>query len=146
PEIRNASLRQARVLSARPRLCARDRPGRRRRVRARRLPRPVPAPARDEPAYATRAVLACRLRSRGDLRDLRGEAMIGDMYGDFSRMTFAPEKHFSAVLLQQGRVMLDSDLNEHTAVLLHHLRRTAGDLIGPYGGPAGAAAFAIGTV
>jgi len=69
--------------------------------------------------------------------------MIGDMYGDFSRLTFAPEKHFSAVLVQQGRVMLDSDANEQTAVLLHHFRRLAADLIGPYGGPDGANGFAV---
>jgi hypothetical protein len=70
--------------------------------------------------------------------------MIGDMYGDFSRLTFAPEKHFSAVLVQQGRVMLDADANEQTAVMLHYLRRLAADLIGPYGGPAGSAGFEIG--
>jgi Family of unknown function (DUF6519) len=69
--------------------------------------------------------------------------MIGDMYGDFSRLTFAPEKHFSAVLVQQGRVLLDADANEQTAVTLHYLRRLATDLIGPYGGPAGAHGFEI---
>jgi Family of unknown function (DUF6519) len=71
--------------------------------------------------------------------------MIGDMYGDFSRLTFAPEKHFSSVLIQQGRVMLDADANEHSAIVLHRLRRLAHDLIGPYAGPAGADAnFQIG--
>ncbi len=63
--------------------------------------------------------------------------MIGDMYGDFSRLTFAPEKHFSAVLVQQGRVTLDADANEHAAILLRLLRRLAVDLIGPYAGPEG---------
>ena len=69
--------------------------------------------------------------------------MIGDMYGDFSRLTFAPEKHFSAVLVQQGRVMLDADANEQTAVTLHYLRRLAADVIGPYGGPEHHAGFHI---
>jgi hypothetical protein len=69
--------------------------------------------------------------------------MNGDLYGDFSRLTFAPEKHFSAVLVQQGRVMLDADANEHTAVMLHHLRRLTADLIGSYGGPQGANGFRI---
>ncbi len=68
--------------------------------------------------------------------------MIGDMYGDFSRLTFAPEKHFSAVLVQQGRVMLDADANEQTAVTLHYLRRLAADVIGPFGGPGPATADA----
>ena len=63
--------------------------------------------------------------------------MIGDMYGDFSRLTFAPEKNFSAVLIQQGRVMLDADANEHTAIFLHNLRRLIVDVVGRYGGPAG---------
>ena len=63
--------------------------------------------------------------------------MIGDMYGDFSRLTFAPEKNFSAVLIQQGRVMLDADANEHTAILLHQLRQAISDIVGPYGAPAG---------
>ncbi|MFL6211755.1 MAG: DUF6519 domain-containing protein [Pyrinomonadaceae bacterium] len=57
------------------------------------------------------------------------------MKGDFSRDTFAPLNHFSRVLMQQGRVLLDSDLNEQTAILLHYLRTLAADLIGPFGGP-----------
>jgi hypothetical protein len=63
--------------------------------------------------------------------------MIGDMYGDFSRLTFAPEKHFSAVLVQQGRLVLDADANEGTAILLHNLRRFIADVVGPYGAPGG---------
>ncbi len=35
------------------------------------------------------------------------------MRGDFSRVTFRPENHFSGVLLQQGRVQLDAEFNEH---------------------------------
>jgi hypothetical protein len=57
------------------------------------------------------------------------------MKGDFSRMTFDPTKHFSRVLMQQGRVQLDADWNEQTAILLHYLQTLAADLIGPHGGP-----------
>ena len=39
------------------------------------------------------------------------------MRGDFSRDTFDPVKHFSRVLQQQGRVQLDADWNEQTAIL-----------------------------
>ena len=34
------------------------------------------------------------------------------MKGDFSRETFDRARHYSAVLLQQGRVQLDADWNE----------------------------------
>lgn len=59
------------------------------------------------------------------------------MKGDFSRDTFNPHKHFSRVLRQQGRVQLDADTNEQTAILLHYLRTLAADLIGPYARPEG---------
>jgi hypothetical protein len=44
--------------------------------------------------------------------------------------------HFSRLLWQQGRVILDADLNEQVDILLHSLRSLARDLIGPQGGPA----------
>jgi hypothetical protein len=59
------------------------------------------------------------------------------MHGDFSRITFDPAKHFSRVLMQQGRVQLDADWNEQSEILLHYMRTLARDLIGPHGGPAG---------
>jgi hypothetical protein len=68
------------------------------------------------------------------------------MKGDFSRLTFDPSKHFTRVLMQQGRVQLDADWNEQAAILLHYLERLAADLIGPFGGPEGEEAFAIGVV
>ena len=34
------------------------------------------------------------------------------MSGDYSRTRFDPRKHFTGVLMQQGRVQLDSDWNE----------------------------------
>ncbi len=41
------------------------------------------------------------------------------MKGDFSRQTFSQGKHYSAVLLQQGRVQLDADWNESQAIHEH---------------------------
>ncbi|HSQ24616.1 MAG TPA: DUF6519 domain-containing protein, partial [Pyrinomonadaceae bacterium] len=59
------------------------------------------------------------------------------MKGDFTRVTFDPAKHYSRVLMQQGRVQLDADWNEQAAILLHYLQALAADLIGPFGGPDG---------
>ena len=56
------------------------------------------------------------------------------MKGDFSRITFDPTKHYSRVLMQQGRVQLDADWNEQVAIILHRLETMAEDLIGPLGG------------
>lgn len=53
------------------------------------------------------------------------------MHGDFSRVTFDPARRFSAVLSQQGRVQLDAEINEQTAILLHYVRTLAADLMGP---------------
>ena len=57
------------------------------------------------------------------------------MKGDFSRDTFDPFRHFSRVLMQQGRVQLDADWNEQVSVLLHYLRALAKDINGPFWGP-----------
>ncbi|MGI8587606.1 MAG: DUF6519 domain-containing protein [Chloroflexia bacterium] len=65
------------------------------------------------------------------------------MEGDFTRDTFDPTKHFSRVLIQQGRVPLDADANEQTAILLHYLQTLAADLIGPYAGPVDNCGFEI---
>ncbi|GGT97344.1 DUF6519 domain-containing protein [Streptomyces coeruleorubidus] len=65
------------------------------------------------------------------------------MHADLSRSTFRPERHYSAVVAQQGRVQLDADLNEQTAIQLHQTRGLVADLIGPHGGPRHAAGFRI---
>lgn len=65
------------------------------------------------------------------------------MKGDFSRLTFDVTKHFSRVLMQQGRVQLDADWNEQTAILLHYLQTLAKDLIGEHGGPRDNLGFGI---
>ena len=65
------------------------------------------------------------------------------MHADLSRFTFRPERHYSAVVAQQGRVQLDADANEQTAIQLHQARTLAADLIGQHGGPRDAAGFRI---
>ncbi|MEK6336382.1 MAG: DUF6519 domain-containing protein [Acidobacteriota bacterium] len=57
------------------------------------------------------------------------------MNGDISRITFNALNHYTSVVLQQGRVQMDADGNEQTAILLHYLRGLAADLIGQHGGP-----------
>ncbi|PZU47963.1 MAG: hypothetical protein DI568_08335 [Sphingomonas sp.] len=65
------------------------------------------------------------------------------MKGDFSRDSFDPHMAYQRILHQQGRLTLDAEFNEQTAVLLHLLRTTTCDLIGPYGGPVDDAGFEI---
>ena len=38
------------------------------------------------------------------------------MKGDFTRDLFDPTKHYSGVLMQQGRVQLDADWNEQDSI------------------------------
>ncbi|MFO1434158.1 MAG: DUF6519 domain-containing protein [Candidatus Competibacteraceae bacterium] len=65
------------------------------------------------------------------------------MSGDFSRNTFDPKKHYSGVLMQQGRVQLDADWNEQQAIEQYHRETVAQDIIGPSGAPAWNPGFAI---
>ncbi len=65
------------------------------------------------------------------------------MHADISRVTFRPDRHYSAVVAQQGRVQLDADANEQTAIQLSQTRTTAADLIGQHGGPRGATGFEL---
>lgn len=55
------------------------------------------------------------------------------MKGDFSRSTFRSDKHYSHVLIEQGRVQLDADWNEQQEILHHRLNTEALDLIGQSG-------------
>jgi hypothetical protein len=57
------------------------------------------------------------------------------MKGDFSRSTFRPEKHYSRVLIEQGRVQVDADWNEQQEILQHRLKTEARDVIGQNGAP-----------
>jgi hypothetical protein len=65
------------------------------------------------------------------------------MRGDFSRTTHRPNRHYSRVLLQQGRVLLDADWNEQVEIQLQAMRQMMRDLIGPHGGPSDALAFRV---
>lgn len=65
------------------------------------------------------------------------------MKADLTRSTFDPGKHFTRVLMQQGRIQLDADWNEQVAILLHYVQSLAADLIGPHGGPSTNQGFSI---
>ena len=57
------------------------------------------------------------------------------MKGDFGRVTFDATRHMRRVLSQQGRVDVEADANEQTAIILHYLEAMMADLIGPYAAP-----------
>ena len=57
------------------------------------------------------------------------------MHGDFSRWTYEQSLAFRSVLMQQGRVLLDAEWNEQTAITAHHDEARARDIIGEAGGP-----------
>lgn len=65
------------------------------------------------------------------------------MKGDFTRDSFDAVKRFSRVLSQQGRVTLDADANEQTAILLRTIQMLARDVIGPYAAPRDGGGFQI---
>ncbi|MDH5493066.1 MAG: DUF6519 domain-containing protein, partial [Myxococcales bacterium] len=52
---------------------------------------------------------------------------------DISRYLFQPEKRYSGVRMQQGRVILDSDWNESERIDQEEMRRLALDMIGTRG-------------
>jgi hypothetical protein len=60
------------------------------------------------------------------------------MRGDFSRLTFDQRKRYTAVLMQQGRVQLDSDWNEQAAIFEHLERTRFVDVVGGVAVPGGA--------
>lgn len=65
------------------------------------------------------------------------------MKGDFSRTTFDAARHYSGVLMQQGRVQLDADWNEQLAIQRHRDYTEAEDVIGECGAPKHDAGFRI---
>lgn len=68
------------------------------------------------------------------------------MHGDFSRFLDGLAGRYSGVLAQQGRLLLDAELNEQNAILLDYLRCLTTDLIGPFAGSADHAGFEVGRV
>ncbi len=65
------------------------------------------------------------------------------MRGDFTRFTHKPRKHYAGVLMQQGRVQLDADWNEHFEIQDHRWRVQTIDTIGQCGIPIHAKGFEI---
>jgi hypothetical protein len=65
------------------------------------------------------------------------------MKNDITRDTFHRVKHFSRVLMQQGRVQLDADWNEQVSILLNYLQTIMVDLVGPSAGPASVCGFGL---
>src|SRR5439155_8984987 len=65
------------------------------------------------------------------------------MNGDFTRLTFRPDRHYSSVRLQQGRVVLDADWNEQVDIGAHRDRTATRDVVGPCGAPLHDAGFAL---
>jgi len=57
------------------------------------------------------------------------------MKADLSRQTFDPDKRYSGVIMQQGRVLLDSEWNEQQEIHQHRTESGAEDVIGPSGTP-----------
>ncbi|MBP2302791.1 DUF6519 domain-containing protein [Azospirillum picis] len=65
------------------------------------------------------------------------------MKADLSRDTFDSRQHFSSVRLQQGRIITDADWNEQADITRHRDETQAHGMIGPCGGPMGAAGYAL---
>jgi photosystem II stability/assembly factor-like uncharacterized protein len=65
------------------------------------------------------------------------------MNGDFSRNGFQAANHYSAVLLEQGGLLTDSDWREGVDIARHRVEVGTRDVVGPCGGPIDAAAFAL---
>ena len=66
------------------------------------------------------------------------------MKGDFSRLSFDRTQAFTRVLMQQGRVQLDSDWNEKQEMDLYAARAALRDVAAVSGVAAGTTGFAIG--
>lgn len=67
------------------------------------------------------------------------------MPGDYSRRLFRKDKHYSGVLMQQGRVQVDADWNEQLDIQLYRTETEAIDVIGRCGAPRRNDGFEIGT-
>lgn len=65
------------------------------------------------------------------------------MKGDFTRSTFDPNKHYTSVRMQQGRVPMDADWNEAEDIGNYLDATTRIDVIGRCGFPEDNAGFAI---
>ncbi len=68
------------------------------------------------------------------------------MNGDISRDSYRTSRQYTAVRLQQGRVLSDSDWNEQADIQSHLRNRGLVDTIGAVGAPAAAPGFAVSPV
>lgn len=65
------------------------------------------------------------------------------MKADISAYTFRPDKHFAAVVVGQGQVLVDSAINEQEEIARHRLGVSASDVIGPGGVPEQVGGFEV---
>lgn len=65
------------------------------------------------------------------------------MKADLSRNTFDRAQHYSAVRLQQGRIVTDADWNEQADIARYRAERIARDTIGACGAPLDAAGYRL---
>lgn len=65
------------------------------------------------------------------------------MKADLSRDTFEPRKHYSGVVMQQGRVAVDADWNEQAEIQRHRVDTETIDVIGDCGIPTESPGFGI---
>lgn len=63
------------------------------------------------------------------------------MKGDFTRFTFRPEKHYTNVFMQQGRLQLDADWNEQMNIQAYLSQQQAQDMIGATAGTPASGVF-----
>lgn len=66
------------------------------------------------------------------------------MAGDYSRDSFVKDRHYSGVLIQQGRVFIDADWNEQWEIEQYRTMTETTDVIGPSGVPKKGGGFKIG--
>ena len=60
----------------------------------------------------------------------------GEFRGDFTRDSFDPSRHYSSVLMQQGRMLTDADWNEQNSISQYYFRKMIVDTMGPHFAPA----------
>lgn len=65
------------------------------------------------------------------------------MKADISAYTFRPDRHFAAVVVGQGQVLVDSTINEQEEIARHRLDVSVADIVGASGAPAKTGGFAV---
>src|SRR3954453_13667292 len=65
------------------------------------------------------------------------------MKADISAQTFREDRHFDAVVIGQGQVLVDADLNEQVEIDRRRAQAQAADVIGTSGTPKASAGFGV---